>query len=207
MCSLNGEERGSRANVDSKSAAHFSVLCLTFKSPVHPPPINNFQIGLALSQFSVSPSLGWPCPPLHLYKKRWVSIIYDWRWPLSKHNLWGETHIRDEASFWGTSPLRQEEKESSAIVTSHDLQVSVFLLFFLLYLVTISLLSFYPYSPSSFFLFFLYLIFFLCHVYFFFTSPVCFFKEEKEMKRNKEAQNRKEERIIAITTQRSIHSQ
>lgn len=129
------EQRGSRANVDSKSAAHFPVLCLTFESPVHPPPINNFQIGLPLSQSSVSPSFGWPCPPLRLCKKRWVSIIYDWRWPLSKHNLWGESHITDEASFWGTLSLlvKRAGEESSAIVSSDELQGSVVLLLLLIY--------------------------------------------------------------------------
>lgn len=34
----------------------------------------------------------WPCLRCVCVKKRWGQIIYDWRWPLSKHNLWARSH-------------------------------------------------------------------------------------------------------------------
>lgn len=34
----------------------------------------------------------WPCLRCVCVKKRWGQIIYDWRWPLSKHNLRARSH-------------------------------------------------------------------------------------------------------------------
>lgn len=34
----------------------------------------------------------WPCLHCVCVKKRWGQIIYDWRWPLSKHNLRARPH-------------------------------------------------------------------------------------------------------------------
>lgn len=34
----------------------------------------------------------WPCLRCVSVKKRWGQIIYDWRWPLSKHNLRARSH-------------------------------------------------------------------------------------------------------------------